>query len=599
MIITDGVNELYIYGTYSSDGKLRYSELEDKPIQGDEVVILGALNVYNGTPQVKSGWIQDFKHVEPDYSEKDYPVKSVLEARSAASSTKLTVEGVVGFVTYANGFVADGFYLIDNTSSIYVHGEIASQVKVGNKVKLYGTKEYFIAENEKENAKKYSYIGSNQINGIHILQNDNGSHEFDKTWIKESTVKQILDSPFDSDITNLIFKVNAFVRKVPGSGFTNYYIKDLDDETSSYVYTKCNGSDFSYLDDFDGKICTVYLTAENAKSTATGCMYRFIPVLVKDENFTFNLENAPDYIFEYAVKKQFISEYKGDPSLELLTSFSYEALGIENAIIKYKSLDEKIISIENTTDKTIMHVLSTGKCNLEVEITVGNFKKTYTYEINSNMASNIEYISIKEAFDKPENEIVIVKGIVASSITNKNTGFFLIDETSLISVILDSEAFKDIHLGDEIIIKGTRSYYENKGVKLKQSYLKDCEVLVNNYGNNTYSKNSFKDSTVENLCSLDYSNDISNQVYKVHCFIKKVETPYYTNYYIEDLSHTTNNLSLYAASGAQYAFLDSYMEKEVIVDIVPVNWNNKNRFCVLAVYDLDGSNITINDVNFK
>ena len=62
MTITDGTNDLYIYGTYSKDGVLRYSELEDKPVKGDEVVLYGTLKTFKNSPEMGSGWIQDFKH---------------------------------------------------------------------------------------------------------------------------------------------------------------------------------------------------------------------------------------------------------------------------------------------------------------------------------------------------------------------------------------------------------------------------------------------------------------------------------------------------------------------------------------------------------
>lgn len=50
-------NILTIYGTYSADGETRYDALETKPTVGDTVKIYGIIGQYNGTPQVKNGWI--------------------------------------------------------------------------------------------------------------------------------------------------------------------------------------------------------------------------------------------------------------------------------------------------------------------------------------------------------------------------------------------------------------------------------------------------------------------------------------------------------------------------------------------------------------
>ena len=58
MYITDGNgNTLTIYGTYSADGADRYDALATKPVAGDTVTIYGIIGQYNGTPQIKNGWI--------------------------------------------------------------------------------------------------------------------------------------------------------------------------------------------------------------------------------------------------------------------------------------------------------------------------------------------------------------------------------------------------------------------------------------------------------------------------------------------------------------------------------------------------------------
>ena len=39
MTIADETGEIYVYGTYSADGALRYSEMEERPVKGDEVLL--------------------------------------------------------------------------------------------------------------------------------------------------------------------------------------------------------------------------------------------------------------------------------------------------------------------------------------------------------------------------------------------------------------------------------------------------------------------------------------------------------------------------------------------------------------------------------
>ena len=50
-------NILTIYGTYDATGDIRYDKLEVKPVAGDTVTIYGPIGQYDGTPQIKNGWI--------------------------------------------------------------------------------------------------------------------------------------------------------------------------------------------------------------------------------------------------------------------------------------------------------------------------------------------------------------------------------------------------------------------------------------------------------------------------------------------------------------------------------------------------------------
>ena len=344
MTITDGTNELYVYGTYGADGVARYSELEEKPNAGDTVYLSALFSNFKGTKQIKSGWIQKFDKKE--INESDYVAKTVAEAREANKGDLVKVSGVVASITHANGGGEDGVFLVDQTGSIYVYDKvIASSVTVGNTITVIGEKDFFVAESEANNAAKWGYKGACQIANARMLTNDNGNTEFSKASVEETTVKNIMASKAGDNITGKIYKVNALVKKAPGSGFVNYYIDDLDGVTGSYVYTKCNGSDFSWLDEFDGKICTVYLSVINAKSTTDGILWRFHPVAVYDENYVFDKNDATKFAIEYYALDQFEKSYKANPQKEVITSVSSELLGFENLSLAYTSSNTSVASL--------------------------------------------------------------------------------------------------------------------------------------------------------------------------------------------------------------------------------------------------------------
>ena len=147
MTIEDETGSIYCYGTYDSTGEKRYNELDDQPVAGDEVVLYALLNVFNGTPQIKSGWIIEVKHKQVD--ESDYVSKTIDECRKAEETSKVKVSGVVAAITYSTGIIPNGFYLADNTNSIYVYdAQIASKLSVGNSITLLGERVNFIIEKE-------------------------------------------------------------------------------------------------------------------------------------------------------------------------------------------------------------------------------------------------------------------------------------------------------------------------------------------------------------------------------------------------------------------------------------------------------------------
>ena len=349
MIIEDATGTIDVYGTYSSDGELTFSELDEKPVKGDEVLLHCILQNYNGTKEVKNARLIEFKKNPVNIDLSTYTQATIKEAREAAVGTKVRVSGVVAAITYANGMKPIGFVLVDNTQSIYVYGgDATQQVKVGNKVELAASKTYWILGDEQANAERFGYKGCNQLEDAYLLSNDNKTdNAFDRSWIEESTVKEMLDTPVTEDTTTIIRKVTALVKKAPGNGFTNYYFNDLDDKTGTYTYTQCNGSDFSWLDKFDGKICTVYLMILNAKSSQSGCVYRFLPVAVEDNGFTFDKNGAAEFAVKYHGLTQFLPTYSGDPALEVVTSVTSRLLGFEGATLTYSSSNTAIVAAKS------------------------------------------------------------------------------------------------------------------------------------------------------------------------------------------------------------------------------------------------------------
>ncbi len=597
MTIEDETGSISIYNSKNADGSVDYQNMTDKPYKGDTVKVYCTLHLYNTTPEIASAYIVEFTHNTPDVNENDYTDMSIEDARKTEKGTLIKVDGVVAKLTYANGQIPSGFYLVDETSSFYVYDrDAAARVKEGNTVTLLGAKDYWINEKEISAAEKYNYKGCNQLTNVTVLECDDQVSEYDKSWITESTVLDMLETPVTEDVTTLIYKVNALVKKVPGSGFVNYYFFDIDGVTGNYVYTQCNGSDFAWLDKFDGKICTVYLSLINAKASTSDCFFRFFPVEVIDESYSFDPADSAWYAVKYHGVGQFVESYGADPALELTTSVSSELLGIEGVKLSYSSGNTTSVYFEEIDGKVIMHCGEAGNAAVTVSATHNGVTYTETVNIAVLPTGDFSTVTVGEAIAAEKQSTVTVKGIVGPSLVNKE-GFYLIDETGAIAVLTDAATIDTLSLGNEVILEGTRDHWAGSG-NFGQSLINNAKVLVNLYGNHEYSDASFVDTTIEEYAALDTAVDRTSAVYRMDVKIKVVVTTYYTNVYV-DSEDGSISILLYAGSGNQYSWLFDYDGEIVTIEFAACNWNAKkdNRGCVLALIKDDGTKIC-NTLNF-
>ncbi len=600
MVISDGTGSIDIYGTYSADGSIGYAQFEYKPVKGDEVLLHCILQNYNGTKEVKNARLIEYKNNQSAIDISKYTAATVAEARAADKGANLMITGKVARITYATGMKPSGFILMGDNTSIYIYDDDAAQrVQIGNNVTVAGTKDYWILDSEIAGAEKFGYKGCNQLTDCILIENDGNVSDIDFSSVTEITVKELLNTPVTEDITTLVFKVNALVKEVPGNGFTNFYFFDLDGETGNYTYSQCNGSDFEWLREFDGKICTVYITALNAKSTGTSCTFRFLPVAVMDEGYRFDTDRAPAFTLEYHVMDLFKTEYTGNPLMEVPTSISSELLGFENVTVTYTSSNEKAVKFTTADGKTVMECLNAGKSTVTITATYGDNTATETIEIEVVTPDVLDATNVQNAIQAEVGDTVTVKGIVGPSLVNRN-GFYLIDETGLISVIVnDVSIFADIEIGQEIIIKGMRDrFHDGKGgTHAGQTAITGAVVVANYYGQHDYDDSHFvTDKTLAEFYNLDVTVDYSTTVFVVKAIVNFEETAYYTKC---NLTDGTNNITLYCSSAKQYGFLKQFAGQEVTVELAACNWNNKTYWagCVLSVITEDGK--VVNTLNFE
>ncbi len=595
MWIGDGTGSISVYNSKNADGSVGYADMEDKPYKGDTVTLKCTVQNFYGEMEIKQAYIIDFKHAELTIDPAEYTEMSIADARNTETGTKVKLSGVVARITYANGFIPSGVILVDGTSSIYVYdGDLAARCAIGNTISIYASKTYWILESEQGNAATFGYKGCNQLEAAVLISNDEGNTAFDTSWIETTTVKEILDTPVSEDISTKIFKVTAQVKEVPGNGFTNFCINDLDGTTGSYAYSQCSGGDFEWLRAFDGKICTVYVMALNAKSTSSDCYWRFLPIAVIDEGFDPSTVNFAELAVKYYGVGQFQSYYSGNPELKLETNVDSELLGLSGAKLSYVSSDPSVISI----DDNVMNCRKTGTATITI---TGEYNGvTYSQDVTISVEiaqEDVQYPTVADAIAANVGDTVTVKGIVGPSLVNK-TGFYLIDETGVIAVETDVDTLATMEIGHEVVLEATRGFNKKGDSAYGQTCLKSAKVVVNNYGSNEYSTAAFKgEISVADFSKLDINQDFTTSVFTMKATVVLEETAYYTNIFLSD---GTTKVRLYCSSAKQYNWLKAFAGQEVTVEIAACNWNSKDYYtgCVLAVVHEDGTK-TLNTLNFQ
>lgn len=614
MTIEDPTGTLSVYGTYSADGAKRYSELDEKPVKGDTVLLYGTIQNYkNKTPEIKSGWIIEFTKGTPTWSEDDYTEMTIGEAREAAVDSLVKVTGVVSRITFANGMKPNGFIIVGDNSSIYVYdNQIAITVAVGNKITLLAKKTMFIASEEASSAKKFGYKGACQLIDGHLLSNDESTNDLDLSFAQEKTVKEVIETSPSANITSLIYHSNALIKRVQkeGQSFVNYYIDDLDGKTGSYVYTACDGNDFAWMDQYDGKICSVYYTALNAKSTSTGVLFRFLPIKIEDNNYKFDIAEAPKFAVEYYGLEQFDTVYSADPSKEMLTSVTSDLLNFGTATLSYSSNNTDLAYFETGKDgKVIFHINNETEGTATITVTghldgQTDFSKTMDIKIVKPVDVSLA-VNVKAAIDASKGTELLVKGVIGPSLVNKN-GFYLIDETGSLAVVMKStDEFKGLQIGQTVYIKGKRDLFasaRNGTPSYFESCMTGCQIVKNEFGNVDYSTASFiKGKTLADLIALPVADNYHTaEVYVITAGLKFVSTKNYSNAYLKD---GDSEMRLYCTNAAgQYQWIKSYVDdtKTYTMEVAVCNWNNKNYYtaCLLSITDSNGNKV-MNTLNFN
>lgn len=500
------------------------------------------------------------------------PYAAISSIRNAEVGDKITIEGVVVKHVYTGQTTPyiTGFYIADETGCIYIYGEdTAKSVSVGNKLILEGEKAYYIPETDSGAAAAENYKGAVQLKNPNVLRNDKGNNEWPKTSVQTANnLSEILEVPLNQDITGNIYQVKGRIAKVPGSGYTNYYIRDFNRVDSIAFYTQSNGKDYAWLDEYDTLAVEMYCVVQNAKPGTK--LWRFCPISVIAET-TVTDEQEVNYGLARTIS-EIKTVYRENVTIELKTKD--EAL--EGITYSYSSTSEAL-TISTQEDKVMMAIDTSLGTSAKLTITATYKKVTKSQEITITFdkAPEVETTDISLARTMINQEVTI-DGVIArmayKSGSSDPLGAFIVDETGVMFVY-HYQLFNGATEGNRVIVKGKVVHYvSNAGNAEANGYvgdlqMTDAEIIYNNNDVMDFDKTSIQENTIANIVATSGTTNLSGSIFLIkNAIIKKSVSTYATTYNIYDANNEEVFVNFYSQKqGAEYAWVDEYIDQTVDV----------------------------------
>ena len=518
-------------------------------------------------------------------SENKIQTITIKEFRDSTNTgEEATIKGVVVKHNYTGQQVPykTGFWIADETGSVYIYGKDSSEkVKEGNLVTVKGIKGYYIPQNDTGAAASLNYDGMMQLSSPEILENDNGNNEIPASAIKESSVEEISKIPLNTNITGNIYRVQGRYSVSPATGFTNYYINDLNRVDSLLAYTQSNGMDYAWTSSYDGKTVDMLIIVSLAKPGTNS--WRFCPVEFINDEYVVSNELEAKYASE-----RVLSNFADTYDVDTLVSVAKEDEYLPGSRVEITSTSEQISVNENGENLEVNISTSTlGKITISAKVTYNDAEYTSSKEIEIVKKSEYETISIAEARTKNDDEEVTLEAVVACVTYKSNMvkqGLFLADETGSMFAYFGTsllESIENIENGHKIVIKGKIAHYiKNADNAKNEGYAGDFQLsdgVILNHDTNVYDipEGSYVETTIKEIADTKPSTNLSGNMYKVKAKVVK-NTGYATSYSLYDVEDNSASLPLYSqVSANDFKWLEEYASQEVTIIVGVQNLNLK------------------------
>ncbi len=328
MIIADAEgNSILVYGSYDETGAVPYGSLTNKPAVGDTVKVYGIIGQYNGTAQIKNGWLIGVKEEIPEDQEVTIAEALAIakENGSSYSVGKYIVTGEIISIAneeYGNLTIKDA-----NGDELYIYGlynedgsvrydKMDPKPAVGDTITVTGILGCYKDAPQMKNG------------WVTALNPGEGGETPDPEPVEQMTVAEILAA----GETGKMFYVEGTVSNLSNTKYGNM---DLVDETGTiYIYGLYNEDGTVRYDSMDvkpveGDTIKIYGTLSYYNSQpqiASAWLIEHTPAETEPEN---DLEAAKEALIAKYTSADFV--ISDSETTMLGTGFIYN--GVEYSIL--------------------------------------------------------------------------------------------------------------------------------------------------------------------------------------------------------------------------------------------------------------------------
>ena len=500
---------------------------------------------------------------------------SCVEFLSAKNQTIATISGIVTF-TVPNR----GYWIKDDTASVYVYANGPFDVRVGDFVTVSGTKTTYYSlvelinpsiENKNVGNIKYDYnenaINSSvsEINNLASnLQDYSGNYKFEviSSYGQFYKLNGIV-------LTNKNSEINyAWTLASVNTGETIYF----------YDYVMEEGM-LEKLSELEGKQVEVVCMLWDIYSSGYA---RMVPILSTIKEIDSVV--VTDAIKVANTKTELKSALEGkkiDTDIDLYTSNQYTGLSIV-----WKSSNKNVLSAEGKVGTSSN---STEKVILTAVIKAGDVEETLEIEVFVTFLQRITISEVINACDEGDKHVKFNAKIIA---LDEDKYFYAADETGIIYV--RSKLTEEYNVGDNVQIVGNAGVYNGsmkqytrqvvvekiEKIKTEVKVLESINVEIDDLCVYEEIDDKLSDAIVASI----KTNEIYGKLITISGYITLRGT--YNNAYIAKENNIKSDAILVYYKSADQSLIKSYEGKFVTVTCVIYDYNATDGWRLGSVIDI-------------